>query len=127
MKSRSKKRTSSIVNLTVKRRYLTEREVERLMNRARKHSRHGHRDATMILVAYRHGLRASEVCDLQWQQIELSEGRLIKEAALRIIGTFAAAAARASTMSPRYAHSAADPNGGMPNGAGRSRRIASSS
>src|SRR5262245_47172573 len=26
--------------------------------------------------AYRHGLRASEVCDLQWQQIELSEGRL---------------------------------------------------
>ena len=31
---------------------------------------------TMILVAYRHGLRASEVCDLQWQQIELSEGRL---------------------------------------------------
>src|SRR5262245_57563208 len=32
--------------------------------------------ATMILVAYRHGLRASEVCDLQWQQIELSESRL---------------------------------------------------
>ena len=30
----------------------------------------------MILVAYRHDLRASEVCDLQWQQIELSEGRL---------------------------------------------------
>jgi type 1 fimbriae regulatory protein FimB/type 1 fimbriae regulatory protein FimE len=30
----------------------------------------------MILVAYRHGLRASEVCDLQCQQIELSEGRL---------------------------------------------------
>ena len=30
----------------------------------------------MILIAYRHGLRASEVCDLQWQQIELSEGRL---------------------------------------------------
>ena len=37
---------------------------------------YGHRDATMMLVAYRHGLRASEVCDLQWQQIELSEGRL---------------------------------------------------
>jgi type 1 fimbriae regulatory protein FimB/type 1 fimbriae regulatory protein FimE len=45
------------------------------MDCARKHSR-GHRDATMILVAYRHGLRASEVCDLQWHQIELSEGRL---------------------------------------------------
>src|SRR5262249_7996812 len=76
MKSASKKRTPSIVNLTVKRRYLTEREVERLMDCARKHGRYGHRDATMILVAYRHGLRASEVCDLQWQQIELSEGRL---------------------------------------------------
>jgi len=76
MKSSSKDRTPNIVNLTVKRRYLTEREVERLMDCARKHGRYGHRDATMILVAYRHGLRASEVCDLQWQQIELSEGRL---------------------------------------------------
>ena len=76
MKSTSKKRTPNTENLTVKRRYLTEREVERLMDCARKHGRYGHRDATMILVAYRHGLRASEVCDLQWQQIELSEGRL---------------------------------------------------
>src|SRR5262249_38839341 len=76
MKSASKKRTPSIVNLTVKRRYLTQREIDRLMDCARKHGRYGHRDATMILVAYRHGLRASEVCDLQWQQIELSEGRL---------------------------------------------------
>ena len=67
MKSRSKKRTPNIVNLTVKRRYLTQSEIERLMNCARKHGRYGHRDATMILVAYRHGLRASEVCDLQWQ------------------------------------------------------------
>src|SRR6516225_739533 len=61
MKSRSKKRTPSIVNLTVKRRYLIEREIERLMDCARKYGRYGHRDATMILVAYRHGLRASEV------------------------------------------------------------------
>jgi integrase len=67
---------STTVNLTVKRRYLTEKEIERMMDCARKHSRHGHRDATMILVAYRHGLRASELCDLQWHQIELSEGRL---------------------------------------------------
>jgi integrase len=39
-------------------------------------ARHGHRDATMILVAYRHGLRATELCDLQWHQIELDQGRL---------------------------------------------------
>src|SRR5262249_218068 len=76
MKSASKKCAPTIVNLTVKRRYLTERELERLIDCARKYGRYGHRDATMILVAYRHGLRASEVCDLQWQQIELSEGRL---------------------------------------------------
>jgi type 1 fimbriae regulatory protein FimE len=76
MKSRSNKRAPNIVNLTVKRSYLTEREVERLMDCARKHGRYGHRDATMILVAYRHGLRASEVCDLQWHGIELSEGRV---------------------------------------------------
>jgi len=76
MKSASRRRTPNIVSLTVKRRYLTEREVERLRDCARKYGRYGHRDATMILVAYRHGLRASEVCDLQWQQIELSEGRL---------------------------------------------------
>src|SRR6266576_4910547 len=76
MKSTSKKHTPSIVNLTVKRRYLTEREIERLMDCARKHGRYGDRDAIMILVAYRHGLRASEVCDLQWQQIELDQGRL---------------------------------------------------
>jgi integrase len=63
------------VNCTV-RKYLTEREVETLMDCARKRSRYGHRDATMILVAYRHGLRASELCDLQWHQIELDQGRM---------------------------------------------------
>src|SRR5262249_44466785 len=50
------------------REYLTEAEVERLMNAARK-NRWGHRDATMILVAYRHGLRASELVDLRWDQV----------------------------------------------------------
>jgi type 1 fimbriae regulatory protein FimE len=63
------------VNSTV-RKYLTAREIEKLMDYARKHSRYGHRDSTMILVAYRHGLRASEVCDLQWHQIELDHGRM---------------------------------------------------
>jgi len=63
------------VNCTV-RKYLTAREIEKLMDYARKHSRYGHRDSTMILVAYRHGLRASEVCDLQWHQIELDHGRM---------------------------------------------------
>src|SRR2546430_2671832 len=63
------------VNCTV-RKYLTAREIEKLMDHARKHSRYGHRDSTMILVAYRDGLRASEVCDLQWHQVELDHGRM---------------------------------------------------
>src|SRR6516162_429335 len=41
------------------------------MAAVRESSRHGHRDATMILIGYRHGLRASELCDLQWSQVEL--------------------------------------------------------
>src|SRR5256884_9785014 len=64
---------SNTVNCTV-RKYLTAREIEKLMDYARKHSRYGHRDSTMILVTYRHGLRASEVCDLQWHQVELDHG-----------------------------------------------------
>ena len=46
------------------------------MAAARKSSRYGHRDATMILIGYRHGLRASELCDLQWSQLELATGGL---------------------------------------------------
>ena len=46
------------------------------MAAARKSSRYGHRDATLILIGYRHGLRASELCDLQWSQVELATGRL---------------------------------------------------
>jgi len=57
------------------REYLTEAEVERLI-RAVKDNRHGHRDATMILVAYRHGLRVSELVDLRWDQVDFRHGRL---------------------------------------------------
>src|SRR5499427_1049651 len=58
------------------RKYLTGPEIEKLMAAARRYGRYGHRDATMILITYRHGLRASEVCDLQWHQVELGAGRL---------------------------------------------------
>jgi type 1 fimbriae regulatory protein FimB/type 1 fimbriae regulatory protein FimE len=51
------------------REYLTPKEVETLVETARD-GRHGHRDATLILVAFRHGLRASELCDLEWSQVE---------------------------------------------------------
>src|SRR5262245_24277746 len=49
--------------------YLTEHEVEQLIG-ATKGNRQGHRDGTMILLAFRHGLRAAELCDLRWEQVE---------------------------------------------------------
>ena len=51
------------------REYLTEKEIERLIDAARR-NRHGHRDATAILLAYRHGLRASELIALRWDDID---------------------------------------------------------
>ena len=52
------------------REHLTPAEVEKLI-KAAKAGRHGHRDATMVLVAYRHGLRAAELCDLRWEQVDM--------------------------------------------------------
>jgi type 1 fimbriae regulatory protein FimB/type 1 fimbriae regulatory protein FimE len=55
---------------------LTEAEVNRLIETARKRGRNGARDAAAILLAYRHGLRAAELCQLRWSQIDLNHGRL---------------------------------------------------
>ena len=57
------------------REYLTDAEVERLTDAA-KANRYGHRDATMVLLAYRHGLRASELVDLRWDQIDFDNATL---------------------------------------------------
>ena len=54
------------------REYLTAREIDALMGTVRRSNRHGHRDATMILIAYRHGLRPSEVCALRRDQIGIA-------------------------------------------------------
>jgi integrase len=70
-----REKPSESINGTVARRrpreYLTEQELERLMAVARR-SRHGHRDATAILVGLRHGLRARELVDLEWDQINFT-------------------------------------------------------
>lgn len=68
------------------REYLTEAEVEKLMAVARC-NRRGHRDATMVLVAYRHGLRVSELVDLRWDQVEFATGTLHVRRAKRGIGS----------------------------------------
>jgi site-specific recombinase XerD len=57
------------------REYLTEAEVEKLMAAA-KDNRWGRRDATMVLVAFRHGLRASDLTDLRWEQVEFATATL---------------------------------------------------
>ena len=57
------------------REHLTPTEVERLIEAA-KANRQGHRDGTMILLAYRHGLRASELVDLRWDQVDFNQAVL---------------------------------------------------
>ncbi len=58
------------------REYLTPAEVERLMAAAGKVGRHGHRDATLLLLAYRHALRVSELVSLRWDAVDLKAGQL---------------------------------------------------
>jgi integrase len=58
-----------------KREHLTPTEVAKLIEGA-KGNRYGQRDATMILVAYRHGFRASEVCDLDWSAIDFNRAEM---------------------------------------------------
>ena len=57
------------------REHLTEAEIEKLIEAA-KGNRYGHRDATMILVAFRHGLRVAELVGLRWDQIDFDSGVL---------------------------------------------------
>src|SRR5690348_281459 len=57
------------------REHLTTDEVERLIEAA-KTNRYGHRDALMVLLAFRHGLRAGEVVDLRWDQVDFKTASL---------------------------------------------------
>jgi integrase len=59
-----------------KREHLTEAEIDRL----RKHA--SHRDATMILLAFRHGLRVSELVSLEWRHI--TDLKLQSRASLKV-------------------------------------------
>ena len=58
------------------REYLTPAEIERLIASAKSLGRHGHRDATLILLAYRHGLRVSELVAIRWDMVDLKQGLL---------------------------------------------------
>jgi len=58
------------------REHLTPDEVERLITSARSLGRHTQRDATLILLAYRHGFRVSELVALRWDMVDLKQGLL---------------------------------------------------
>ena len=66
-------------------------------------NRWGHRDATMILIAYRHGLRASELVDLRWDQIDFNRATLavrrVKRAPLQRIRSAATSCGRCAGCS----------------------------
>jgi len=55
--------------------YLTHNEVALLLRSAQK-SRHGARNRAMILIAYRHGLRATELVNLRWSDVDLERGTI---------------------------------------------------
>jgi len=58
------------------REYLSLDEVEALMKAAGSTGRHSHRDRTLILTMFRHGLRVSEAVDLKWDQIDFNAGSI---------------------------------------------------
>ena len=58
------------------REYLSEMEVSALVKAAASVGRHSTRDAALILVSYRHGLRVSELVSLRWDQVDLRQGLL---------------------------------------------------
>ena len=59
------------------REFLTGEEVERLRKTAGDRlGRYPHRDSTMILLAYRHGLRVTELVGLRWDMVDLNQGQL---------------------------------------------------
>jgi type 1 fimbriae regulatory protein FimE len=58
------------------REYLSDKEVASLMKAAGRVGRHCGRDSALILIAYRHALRVSELVSLRWDQVDLQQGLL---------------------------------------------------
>jgi integrase len=58
------------------REHLLPTEVEAMIKAASSVGRHGHRDSTLILLAYRHGLRVSELVALRWEQVDFSSSTI---------------------------------------------------
>lgn len=71
------KRLTRLTNIELRsREYLLPDEVEKLLGAAKKMGRYGQRNATLLLMMYRHGLRVSEAIALRWSQVDFKEGQL---------------------------------------------------
>jgi integrase len=53
--------------------HLDEDQVEQLRKAAAKLGRNGHRDQTMVLLAFHHGFRVSELVRLRWERVYLNK------------------------------------------------------
>lgn len=58
------------------REYLSEKEIDQVYQVAKRLGRHGHRDAMLILLMFRHGLRVGEAAALRWSQVDCDSGLL---------------------------------------------------
>ncbi len=58
------------------REYLLPDELERLLKAAKSAGRHGHRDYTLVLLGFRHGLRVTELASLRWDMADLKQAVL---------------------------------------------------
>lgn len=58
------------------REHLLQGEVEAMIKAAKSVGRHRNRDSTLILLAYRHGLRVSELVALRWEQVDFGSGTI---------------------------------------------------
>lgn len=61
-----------------KRKHLTESEIEAFLRAARQ-TRNGVRDYCMALMAYRHGLRVSELTDIRLEQVDIANSQFQPE------------------------------------------------
>jgi type 1 fimbriae regulatory protein FimB/type 1 fimbriae regulatory protein FimE len=71
----SERSTNDSVTVAKPRKHLTTAEMEKLIAAA-SGNRHAHRDRTALLLAYRHGLRSSELVALRWADIDLATGQI---------------------------------------------------
>ena len=74
IKSKNRQKSSQAVDAQTKN-FLTEAEIKKFLEASRK-GRHSVRDYCLMLVAYRHGLRVSELIDIRFKDLDLETGRI---------------------------------------------------